>query len=182
MLRTIVTSASILAAASVSHAALVADATVTGSPIGGGVYHYTVTLHNTGTTTVGTLWFSWIPGANFMTAVPTAITSPTGWSGSLFGGAGSASILWQANTAASRLAAGGTLSTFAFNSTHSPADLSGLSVNDNRYVVSTSFVYIGSALNDPGYQFVASVVPAPSGALALGFAPFVLRRSRRPIG
>lgn len=182
MLRSFVTAASVLAAVSVAQASLIADATVSGSPIGGGLYHYTVTLHNTGTTTVGTFWFAWIPGGNFMSAVPSNITSPAGWTAQTVGGAGAVSILWQAGTAASRLAAGGTLATFAFDSANTPAQLAGFAASSPTNHVTTSYVYIGSALTDPGFEFTASVIPAPSGALALGFAPLALRRSRRSIG
>jgi hypothetical protein len=173
-----------LIAGSAANAALQADATVTSSPLGGGVYHYTVSLHNSGTTTVGTLWFSWIPGENFMTAVPTSITSPAGWTGSLFGGAGSVSILWQANTAASRLAAGGTLATFSFNSTHTPSQMSAVSPNDSHYFMTTSYVYSAAAFSDGGFQFVPSVVPAPAagGASVLMLGALATRRSRRCVG
>ncbi|MBY0308668.1 MAG: hypothetical protein K2Q09_07995 [Phycisphaerales bacterium] len=132
-------------AATAAHASLIATAEIVGSPIGGGLYHYTVTLHNTGTTTIGALWFSWIPGENFMTAAASSITSPAGWSGFSQGGAGSESILWQASTPSNRLAAGGTLTGFSFNSAQTPQQLAGLSPSDSRYHMTDSYVYIGGA-------------------------------------
>ena len=184
MLRQLCIATSMLAAASAANAALVANATVTGSPIGGGVYHYTVTLNNTGTTTIGTLWFAWVPGGNFMSAVPTSITSPAGWSASIQGGAGAASILWQANNAPSRLAAGGSLTTFSFNSTNTPAQLTGFAASSPSNHVTTSFVYSGAAFSDAGFQFTASVVPAPAvGSASLLFlGALATRRSRRTNG
>jgi hypothetical protein len=180
--RATASAAVVIASSAIANAALQGTAEISGSPIGGGVYHYTITLHNTGTTTIGSLWFSWIPGENFMTAVPTSITSPASWTGSLQGGAGSASILWQANTAAARLAAGGTLNTFTFNSTHTPAQMDGLSVNDTRYHVTDSYIYSAGALSDAGYLFTMTVTPAPSAAALAGIAlvPFA-RRSRRAV-
>jgi hypothetical protein len=175
-----VAAGAIVASAAVSHAALTGNAVVTGSPMGGGMYHYTVTLNNTGTTTVGTLWFAWIPGGNFMATVPTGITSPAGWSAQVVGGAGAASILWQANNAGSRLAAGGTLTTFSFNSTSTPAQLSGFAVSSPSNLVTTSFIYSGAAFSDAGFQFTASVVPAPSAAAfaSLSLAALARRRTR----
>src|SRR5579864_6443641 len=61
-------------------AGVMATATYTDSQISPGVYEYDLTLDNTGTTTIGTFWFSWIPGAGFMSATPTNITSPSNWS------------------------------------------------------------------------------------------------------
>lgn len=168
----------IVASAAVSHAALTGTAVVSGSPIGGGVYHYTITLNNTGTTTIGTLWFAWIPGANFMATVPTSITSPAGWSAQVVGGAGASSILWQANNAPSRLAAGGSLTTFAFNSTTTPAQMAGFAVSSPSNHVTTSFLYIGQAFSDNGFQFTPPVVPAPSAAALAGLSLAALARRR----
>lgn len=174
-----VLASAVLVAASGAHGALTASASVSGTPIGGGNYHYTVTLLNTGSTTVGTLWFAWIPGGNFMATVPTNITSPAGWSAQVVGGAGAASILWQASTVGARLSAGGTLATFGFDSTSSPAALSGFAVSSPTNHVTTSYVYSGAAFSDAGFQFTASVVPAPAGAFALMLAPFAACRRRR---
>ena len=177
----LVAAGAIVASSAVSNAALTGNATVSGSPIGGGLYHYTVTLNNTGTTTVGTLWFAWIPGGNFMAHVPTNITSPAGWSAQVVGGAGAASILWQANNAGSRLAAGGTLATFSFDSTSTPTQLMGFANSSPSNHVTTSFLYSGAAFSDAGFQFTASVVPAPSTAAfaTLSLAALAKRRTRR---
>ena len=45
------------------------------------VYNYDVTVTNTGTTTIGTFWFAWIPGYDLLPHAPTSIASPTGWTG-----------------------------------------------------------------------------------------------------
>src|SRR5206468_5637695 len=43
------------------------------------VYHYDITVTDTGSTNVGTFWFGWIPGFNFLPATPSAASSPSGW-------------------------------------------------------------------------------------------------------
>ena len=62
-----------------------ATATYTDTLVSPGVYDYSITLNDTGTTTMGTFWFSWIPGTGFLSATPTDITSPTGWTETLKG-------------------------------------------------------------------------------------------------
>jgi hypothetical protein len=45
-------------------------ATYTDTLVSPGMYQYDLTLTNTGTTTVGTFWFSWIPGAGSCRRLP----------------------------------------------------------------------------------------------------------------
>jgi hypothetical protein len=148
-------------------AALIATGTLTDTQVSPGEYQYNLTLHNTGTTTIGTFWFSWVPGLNFMSATPTSITSPTGWTENVTTGPGSA-IEWTAGS--SLLAAGSSLTGFSFQSTETPAQLAGFAAPPYQtFPVTTTFVYIGAPLTDPGYQFVVpvpSAVPLP-GALGL---------------
>ncbi|MFT3684206.1 MAG: hypothetical protein QM783_04640 [Phycisphaerales bacterium] len=162
----------------VSLAALQATGELVGTPMGGGVYHYTLTIHNTGTTTIGSLWFAWIPGENFMTAAATSVTSPANWAGAHQGGAGADSVLWQANSAAARIAVGGTLTGFAFNSTQTPAQMAALSPNDTRYHMTDSYVYSAGAFSDGGFLFTITVTPTPSAAAALGLASTAMLRRR----
>src|SRR5579871_3126942 len=85
--------ASLLCVACVNMSAdtLSASATFTDTQPSPGVYDYDLTLNNTGTTDIGTFWFAWIPGANFMTVTPTDIVSPAGWTATVIAGA---SIQW----------------------------------------------------------------------------------------
>jgi hypothetical protein len=167
-------------------AALVATGTMTDTQVGPGEYQYDLTLHNVGTTTIGTFWFSWVPGLNFMSATPTSITSPTGWTENVTTGPGSA-IQWLGGS--NLLAAGGSLTGFSFQSTETPAQLAGFAAPPNQaFPVTTSFVYSGAPFSDGGYQFVVPVpaaVPLPSalgllvGGLSLASLVGWRSRSRR---
>jgi hypothetical protein len=144
----------VAAFAATAHAGILATATYTDSIVSPGVYQYDLTLDNTGTTTIGTFWFSWIPGAGFLTAAPTSIISPTGWS-DITTNANKA-IQWK--TSSDLLAPGDSLSGFEFDSTETPAQMlapfagPGLGTGDPE---TTSFVYIAAPLADPGFQLTA---------------------------
>jgi hypothetical protein len=131
-------------------------------------------LNNTGTTDIGTFWFAWIPGDNFMTVAPTDVQSPAGWTANVISGF---SIQWLDSGS---LAQGTSQSGFEFESTLSPAQLEGPSIIPAD-PVATSFVYIGAPFGDPGFQLVAtpaqtSSTPEPGTivltALGIGLAGF----------
>jgi hypothetical protein len=148
-----------------ANAALSATATISASQGSGGLNHYDLVLTNTGSTTIGTFWFAWIPGGNFMQATPTNMTAPAGWQANLINSAGS-SI--QYVTTGSLLAAGGTLSGFSFDSPLTLAQMTSTTSSSGGNVVDTSFVYIAAPLADPGEKIVPSVVTAspPSPVVA----------------
>ena len=148
-----------------------------------GLYDYSLMLNNTGTTTVGTFWFSWVPGAGFLSSAPTNVASPASWN-ALVTNAGRA-IQWT--TTASLLQPGQSLSGFNFSSFETPDQL--LANNTVPGVgaglpVATSFVYAGAPLVGPGAQFVVSqVTPEPSSFVLLasgllGGAGAMFRRFR----
>src|ERR1700722_6427838 len=71
-------------------------------------FTYDVSLKDTGSTDIGTFWYSWIPYTgelpdnyyNFLKSKPTAETSPTGWVPNLVGPGlfgGGYSIQWVSN-------------------------------------------------------------------------------------
>ena len=131
-----------------------------------GLYDYNLTLTNTGTTTIGTFWFGWVPGAGFLPTVATNVTSPAGWSDILTNT--SHAIQWTTTT--SLLQPGQTLTGFNFVTASSPAQLlanytgTGAGTGDP---ITTSFVYIAKPLADPGLQFVATQVTPEPGSLVL---------------
>ena len=174
------------AGASLSAGTLSADATFTDSMVSPGVYQYDLTLNNTGSTTIGTFWFSWVPGLGFMTVTPTDIVSPAGWTPAITNSGASIQFV----DSGTLLAAGSSLSGFEFDSTLTPAELEAPSASNPADPVATSFVYIAAPFGDPGFQLVAtpaqSAVPEPGTILltaaGIGLA-FWARRitARRPI-
>jgi hypothetical protein len=132
------------------------------------VYNYDITLTDTGTTPIGTFWFAWTPGQNFLPTVPTAESSPTGWGNDagtsstpdLTGPEGSpdgTAVRWVAQSAGALLAPGQSLGGFDFSSTDAPAALAGLSPTHPTVPVGTSFVYSGAPFSDAGAEFTAAV-------------------------
>jgi hypothetical protein len=143
-----------------------ASGTITDVEVSPGLYDYSLTLNNTGTTNIETFWFGWIPApaTGFLSAAPTDVVSPAGWGDKLTNGGDA--IQWTTTT--EPLAAGDALSGFSFESTETPAELAldfggtGAASGDPDL---TSFVYIGAPFGDPGDQFVVSQTPEPGTLL-----------------
>src|SRR5579872_2635478 len=108
-----------------------ASGTITATPLGGGQFQYNIALTDNGTTNIGTFWFSWIPGVDYMEAKPTAITFPTGWSDNITGsnnaGDGNA-IQWLGGPALTP----GNTDNFSFDSTETLAQITGSSSYGNH--------------------------------------------------
>lgn len=132
------------------------------------VYNYGVTLTDTGTTKLGTLWFSWLPGEGFLPSSPSNFTSPAGWSAALTNGPGGTadgfSIQWVAQSASADLAPGNSMGGFGFSSADSPAVLSGSSPAHPASPILTSTVYSGMPFSDAGTSFVVTETGTSSGA------------------
>ena len=147
-----------LAGATPLQAQLGASATITSSQVNGTTYHYSLVLRNTGTTTIGTFWFSWIPGLDFMPVSPANVTLPSSWNAAITHGGPSDgyAVEWVASSPSSYLAAGQSLTGFGFDSTMTPAELAGFSSFYPTYPVLTTFVYIGAPLSDSGSRFLVA--------------------------
>src|SRR5258708_3991709 len=67
-------------ACSIQAQSILANAQISGQAAGGGGYNYTITLNNTAASTspIGTFWYSWIPGEDFLPSSPTSVQPPTG--------------------------------------------------------------------------------------------------------
>lgn len=165
-----------------------ATATYTDMMVSPGVFQYDLTLNNTGTTTIGTFWFSWIPGAGFMGVTPTNVMSPSGWTDAVTNGG--MSIQW---TTASPITPGTSVTGFMFDSTMTPAQFlgtfpgPGLGTGDP---ITTAFLYIAAPLVGPGAQITAmpaAVVgtPEPStlslAAIAMGLLALAAGISRKRV-
>jgi hypothetical protein len=148
-------------------------------------YDYSITVNNTGTGPIGTFWFSWIPGAGFLSATPSDIMSPTGWTDAVTNAG--ASIQWVSAT--NPIEPGWSLWGFSFESTETPAELMldfpgpGLGTGDP---VTTSTIYSGAPFSSSPYIFPATVTPEPGtllltlsglGLAAGSFKSRFLRRS-----
>ena len=153
-------------------------------------YDYTITLHNTGTTDIGSLWFAWTDTPHdydFLPSSPTVTMMPTGWTAPIthnaFPGDGYGIEFY--NIFGANVAPGGS-TTFEFTSPDSPAAVAGDAFFPG-FKVTSSFVYQGFPQGDPGFQFNVTVTPEPSGA-ALGIlgsaaalvAMALRRRTSRP--
>lgn len=121
------------------------------------VFHYDITVTDTGTTNIGTFWFSWIPGEDFLPSIPSATSNPAGWTNALTGNGNQTdgtAIEWVASS--NPITPGHSLSGFDFTTTDSPTALAGNSPSHSTEPVLTSFVYSGAAFSDAGFQFLVS--------------------------
>ena len=119
-----------------------ATATYTDTMISPGEFQYNITLNNTGSVPIGVFWFSWVPGAGFLSPAPdpTKVMSPSGWTPNPTNNG--AAIMWM--TSSSWLAAGGKLTGFSFDSTETPNQLAGkfmgMGTGSGDWIT-TSYVY-----------------------------------------
>ena len=177
-----------LAAPTASAGPLTAAASYTAAADGSN-FDYTITLANTsGSDVVGTFWFAWVPGQDFMNVAPVSVTSPAGWQDAVThgGSADGFAIQWKASSPSASLPPGDTLS-FGFTSSETPAQLAGNSPFHPSFPETTAFVYSGAPLQGDSDQFLVSpaAVPEPSTLMLTGFsgfALFVYNRLRRRRG
>ncbi|HUO06871.1 MAG TPA: PEP-CTERM sorting domain-containing protein [Phycisphaerae bacterium] len=161
--------------------AIQAAGTLSNKVVPGG-YEYDLTLQNTGTTNIGSIWFAWIPGYDFLPSSPSAITAPTGWTHNVippsFSGDGY-SIQWIASAP---LANGQSLPGFSFTTTEPPSIVNGASpIFFGIYQTRQTFAYIGGLELDPGTAFLPTVVvpePASMSLLWAAAATLLLRRRK----
>ncbi len=127
-------------------------------------YSYTIDVHNTGNTNIGTFWFAWDANSdyNFLPSVPTNITAPAGWAdpvSHLFSGDGYGIEYY--NLSGSPIAPART-GQFHFTSPDSSAALLGNAWYP-PFKVTSSFIYAGTPLSGTPFNVVASVaVPEPA--------------------
>ena len=148
---------------------ITASAVISSAPDGAN-FDYTITLTNSSSSTspVGTFWYAWnTPSFDYLATSPVSVTSPAGWSDQItnVGSSDGHAILYTANSSASSLAPGGSL-TFKFTSADPPSSVNGNSPFFPGVPVNTSFVYPQGPFSDAGHEFV--VTPATMSSPAPG--------------
>jgi hypothetical protein len=153
----------------------VAAGIITPTNLGGGQWQYNIELFNesgadNASTTIGTFWFSWAPGQEFMEAVPTDVMSPAGWTEQLTGSNNSTdgtAIQWVAMSG-NLLHAGQSLSGFQFDSTENPSQITGPSSFFQHEMESQSAAYTQGPFSDTttagdvfDVTFSNAVIPPP---------------------
>ncbi len=129
-------------------------------------YTYTLTINNTGTTDIGSMFFAWIPGQNYLPSTPSSATSPSGWSLvgiNQAGGGQGGSIEWQANTP---LTAGHSLTGFTFTTVDTPSEIFATSPYFNA-PVTTTVAYEGGLFSQTSETFTFSEATTSSVTLDL---------------
>jgi hypothetical protein len=121
----------------------------------GADFQYNLTLHDVGTTTIGSMWIAWTPGLFFLPHPPSATSAPAGWGAAPFAN----SVQYAAVSTADYVQPGGTLSGFSFTVPDAPSVIFGPSAVPGDQVL-TSFAYNSSAIDpgvsDPGVEFVVT--------------------------
>jgi hypothetical protein len=139
-------------------AAIIASGVITSTPAAGD-YNYTIALTNSSTSgsPIGTFWFAWAPGADYLATDPISIAAPSGWTATATnGGSGDGfGIEWVASSSSDDIQPGSSLN-FSFTSADSPASIGGDSQYYSGVPVGTSSVYPGAAINDGGFPFVVT--------------------------
>ncbi len=150
-----------------AHGAIGGRADVVVSPGPAGLHHYEVTIRNVGTTVIGTLWFAWIPNADFLRSKPVNVSFPPGWHMFVTGYEGMGyGIKWVAWTSqGAHVQPGTSLAGFSFDSPDGPELLRADAFNLPGFRTTTSFIYSGTPFSDGGYSFVAPVRSACVGDL-----------------
>ncbi len=115
-------------------------------------FHYNIDLKNSGTTNVGTLWYSWVLGEDFLGVRPTNPVAPPGWTAQVtnLGANDGFAVQWINNSGP--LPPGQTLSGFGFDITATPTVLTGSSPFFSGVPISTTFIYGGAPFSDAGFE------------------------------
>jgi hypothetical protein len=131
-------------------------------------FNYTVDVHNSGDTNIGTFWFAWTNlGADFLPSSPTGVSGPAGWTDPITHNFPSDGYgIEYYNLSGSPISPGAD-GLFHFTSTASPLVLSGNApVVGNK--ITTSWVYIGFPESDAGFRVDATVAPEPTSLVLAG--------------
>ena len=170
-----------LAVSTVSSQAQSATATISGVAAGGGVFDYTITLQNTGTTSLDSFWYAWTTSGNNLSAAISNPGSSLGWIDTAL--EGNTSISWEGNSG-NRLAVGQS-ATFTFDSTDTPSVITTLPSGESvAYVNGTgpnTFEQNDPGVASPVFSPTLVAVPEPSSLGLLMAGLFVMAGSIRSL-
>jgi hypothetical protein len=170
-----------LALSTVSSQAQSATATISGVAAGGGVFDYTITLQNTGTTSLDSFWYAWTQSGNNLSAAISNPGSSLGWIDTAL--EGNTSISWEGNS--SNTLAVGQSATFTFDSTETPSAITTLPSGESvAYVSGTgpnTFEQNDPGVASPVFSPTLVVVPEPSSLGLLMAGLFVITGSIRSL-
>jgi hypothetical protein len=148
-----------LLAATPALAQLSGTGTLVCTPVDDGLYHNAATIQNTGTTTIGTFWFAWAPGEDYLPRRPVFALGPIGWFGTVVQTGSSYSVEWFAWDPDARIQPGQSLPGFEFVGPDGPEVLTGPSPAFPSHHCNESYLYTGGPQDDPGYRFSVTIVP-----------------------
>ena len=170
-----------LAVSTVSSQAQSATATISGVAAGGGVFDYTITLQNTGTTSLDSFWYAWTTSGNNLSAAISNPGSSLGWIDTAL--EGNTSISWEGNSG--NTLAVGQSATFTFDSTDTPSVITTLPSGESvAYVNGTgpnTFEQNDPGVASPVFSPTLVAVPEPSSLGLLMAGLFVMAGSIRSL-
>jgi hypothetical protein len=129
----------------------IASGTISGS--GSGPYTYALSFSDSpsATSPIGMVWYGWTTSGFFLPGNPTSASAPSGWTAALSGN----SVQYTANSPASYIPIGGTLSGFGYHAAFSPATLAGTPNSG------LSEAYAAGLFSDAGSIFTVQIVAVP---------------------
>jgi trimeric autotransporter adhesin len=147
---------------------ITASAIISSTPDGSD-FSYTIALSNSSSSNagIGTFWYAWVPGEDFLATSPLSVTPPTGWTDNItnMGSSDGYAIQYIANSSAYYVQPGTSLN-FQFTSADTPSSVDGDSTFYPGTPVGTSFVYPTTPFSDGGHEFVvkylASIAVTPA--------------------
>ena len=157
-----------------------ATATISGVAAGGGVFDYTITLHNTGTTSLDSFWYAWTLSGNNLSAAISNPGSSLGWIDTAL--EGNTSISWEGNSG--NTLAVGQSATFTFDSTETPSAITTSPSGESVVYVSgtgpNTFDQNDPGVASPVFSPTLVAVPEPSSLALLITGAFGLLAARWP--
>ena len=154
-----------------------ASASIVATQLSGTDFQYSITVKDTATgqptaaNQIGTFWYAWVPGSDFLDTAPLTVSSPSGWTDQIVnaGPNDGFSIQWVAS--ANAIQAGSTLGGFVFTlqQRYARTGLWAIELLSFGWSnVNTAFTYSGAPFSDAGFRVTpaTSVTPAPTPVAA----------------